>query len=81
MVIVTILRSSVRAHVVINHARTNILSCAPCGLQNAIEGQGKNLATRGTAIGLVSLWWLLKRHAYTKIVTAYQCSPQAKFKA
>ena len=54
MVIVTIFRSSVRARVVINRARTKILSRAPHGLQNAIEGQGKDLATRGAAIGLVS---------------------------
>ena len=31
-------------------------SCtAPRGRQNAIEGQGKDLATRGTTRGLVSL--------------------------
>ena len=53
--IVTIFRSSVRARVVINRARTKILSRAPRGLQNAIEGQGKDLATRGAAIRLVSL--------------------------
>ena len=53
--IVTIFRSSVRARVVINRARTKILSRAPRGLQNAIEGQGKDLATRGAALGLVSL--------------------------
>ena len=56
--IVTIFRSSVQARVVINWincARTKILSRAPCGSQNAIEGQGKDLATHGAAIGLVSL--------------------------
>ena len=54
--IVTIFRSSVQARVVINWincARTKILSRAPCGSQNAIEGQGKDLATHGAAIGLV----------------------------
>ena len=51
--IVTIFRSSVWARVVINCARTKILSRAPRGLQNAIEGQGKDLATRGAAIGPV----------------------------
>ena len=54
MVIVTIFRSSVQARVMINRARTKILSRACHGLQNAIEGQGKDLATRGAAIGLVS---------------------------
>ena len=53
--IVTIFRSSIWARVVINRKRTKILSRAPRGLQNAIEGQGKDLATRGTAIVLVSL--------------------------
>ena len=53
--IVTIFRSSVRARVVTNRAHTKILSRAPRGLQNAIEGQGKDLTTRGTAIVLVSL--------------------------
>ena len=50
--IVTKFRSSIRTCVVIN---TKILSHAPCGLQNAIEGQGKDLATHGAARGLVSL--------------------------
>ena len=48
-------RSSIRTRVVINHAHTKILSRTAHGLQNAIEGQGKDLATRGTARGLVSL--------------------------
>ena len=53
--IVTIFRSSIQTHVVINRANTKILSRPPCGLQNAIEGQSKDLATRGAARGLVSL--------------------------
>ena len=32
-----------------------LLSCALRGHQNTIEGQGKDLATRGAARGLVSL--------------------------
>ena len=52
--IVTIFRSSVRARVVINRACTKILSRAPHGLQNAIEGRGKDLGTCGAAI-LISL--------------------------
>ena len=53
--IVTIFRSSIRAHVMINRARTKILSCTPRGLQNAIERQGKDLATHSAARGLVSV--------------------------
>ena len=53
--IVTKFRSSIRTRVVINRAHTKILSRAPRGLQNAIEGQGKDLATRGAARGLVFL--------------------------
>ena len=39
----------------INRAHTKILSRAPRGLHNAIEGRSKDLATRGAARGLVSL--------------------------
>ena len=53
--IVTIFRSTIQTHVVINRPHTKILSRAPYGLQNTIEGQGKDLGTRGTARGLVSL--------------------------
>ena len=39
----------------INCARTQILSCAPCGLQNAIKGYDMDLGTRGAARGLHSI--------------------------
>ena len=42
-------RSSIRTCVVTNRTHTKILSFTPHGLQNAIEGQGKDLATRGAA--------------------------------
>ena len=50
----TIFRSSIQT-LVTNHARTKILSRAPRGFQNAIEGQGMDLGTRGTATRLVFL--------------------------
>ena len=53
--IVTIFRSSIWTRVMINRARTQILSYAPRGLQNAIKGYDMDLGTRGTARGLVSL--------------------------
>ena len=48
-------RYSIWTCVVINRAHTKILSRAPRGLQNAIEGHGKDLTTRGATRGLVSL--------------------------
>ena len=48
-------RSSIRTRIVIDHAHTKILLRAPRGLQNVIEGRSKDLATRGTARGLVSM--------------------------
>ena len=53
--IVTKFRSSIWTRVVIDRGHTKILSCAPRGLQNAIEGRSKDLATRNAARGLVSM--------------------------
>ena len=59
--IVTKFRSSIYGEpwtrIVINHVQchTKVLLRAPCGLQNAIEGQRKDLGTRDAARGLVYL--------------------------